>query len=365
MEEFHNLTTEKLKQLKNQYENEMSVLNGQQMVLKTAINSFYGAVANAGSRWNSIDLAEAITSSGQLSVKWAIDVINKYLNKTLKTQNVDYVIASDTDSAYIELKDLVKKLNITNKHKITDAIVKFCDIHLHKEIKNGFDDLAILMNAYDPQIKMARENIADRAIWTAKKHYVMNVLDSKGVRYDKPKLKMVGIEAIKSTIPMICKQKIKDGIQIIMEKDNTTLLSFIDEFRKEFRKLPFEEVAFPRGVNDLKKYTDRRTIYSKGVPLHVRGALLYNHYIDVYKLEKQYNKIQDGSKTKYSYLLVPNPIKENVISSPDILPKEFNLDKYIDYNTNFDKSFLAPLDSLCSVIGWKTDNSASLEGLFG
>ena len=363
---------QELAELEKEYEttkderlkDKISSLDAMQLAIKIAINAFYGSLANSGSRWFSIDLAEAITTSGQVSVKWAMKIVNDYLNKMFKT-NKDWVTGGDTDSIYLELKEVVKKLNSNNLEDQTNAIVKFCDVHLQKIIKDGFSELGELMNSYDPQIKMARENIANKVIWRAKKNYVMNVLDSKGIRYSEPKLKMTGLEAVKQIIPKVCRENMKEAIKIMMTKDEQSLIAYVAKFKKDFQKLPFNEVANPRGVNELTKYKDRDNIYKFKTPMHVRASLLYNHYILELGLDKKYPLIHDGNKMKFAYMKMPNPIKENVFAVIDTLPPELGLEEYIDYNTQFEKTFLNPVDSLASIMGWNTEEKASLESFFG
>lgn len=345
---------------KLEYKDLAAKYNSMQYALKISINSLYGAISNEYCRWYSIDLAEAITMSGQLSVKWAMYKINAYVQKMFKSDN-NFIVAGDTDSAIVGLSAIVDRLTNKDNESVCKALIKVCDQYIQVEIKNSFEELASRMGVENNKIRMARENIASRAIWTAPKHYAMNVMNSKGIQYDKPKLKIVGLEPVKSTIPMICKEKLKEAFRIILEEDNDNLLKFIDKFQKEFYTLPFSQVALPRGVSDIKKYMTNDT-YIKGTPINSRAAILYNALIK--KLELNLNKINDGSKMRFCYLTVPNPINENVIGAIDELPPEFGLDKYIDYDTQFDKTFLNPLDQLCQVIQWKTEDTASLEDFF-
>jgi len=207
---------------------------------------------------------------------------------------------------------------------------------------------------------MKREVIADRGIWTAKKRYILNVHDSEGVRYAKPKLKIMGIEAVKSSTPAVCRQAIIDALNIIMTKPEKELHTFIADFRQKFFKLPFEEVSFPRSVQNLTKYAKE----TKSVPIHVRGALLFNNNVARLKLQKKYELIKDGEKIRFSYLKMPNPLRDNVVSAISSLPSEFNIDQYIDYDTQFDKAFLEPLRAILHVINWHEEQQSTLEDFF-
>jgi DNA polymerase elongation subunit (family B) len=237
-------------------------------------------------------------------------------------------------------------------------------VELEKYIEGCYQELANYVNAYDQKMQMKRENIADRGIWTAKKRYILNVWDSEGVRYEEPKLKMMGIEAVKSSTPAPCRQMIKDALKLMMSGTEDEVIAYIEKCREKFEKLPPEQISFPRSVSDVQKYQSPATIYSKGTPIHVRGALLYNHYVKEKKLSHKYSIINNGEKIKFCYLKKPNPIHENIISFIQQFPKELNLDKYIDYELQFEKAFLDPLKSILDCIGWEVTKTATLDSFF-
>jgi DNA polymerase elongation subunit (family B) len=348
-------------------EKEIARCNNIQMAKKISLNSAYGAIGNQYFRYYKLANAEAITMSGQVSIRWIESKMNSYLNKILKTNDVDYVIASDTDSIYLNMGPFVETV-YKGREKTTEEVVGFldkvCSMEFEKYIESSYQELADYVNAYDQKMQMKRENIADRGIWTAKKRYILNVWDSEGVRYDEPKLKIMGLEAVKSSTPAPCRQKIKDALKIVMTKTEDEMISFIDNFRKAFNKLPPEEISFPRSINDVDKHKSSSTLYSKGTPIHARGALLYNHLIKEKKLDKKYAKIQNGEKIKFCYLKLPNPIHENVISYIQEFPKEFGLDKYIDYDLQFSKAFLEPMKVILDAIDWKVEKTVNLESFF-
>ena len=348
-------------------EREISRCNNIQMAKKISLNSAYGAIGNQYFRYYKLANAEAITMSGQVSIRWIERKMNSYLNKILKTNDVDYVIASDTDSIYLNMGPFVETV-YKGREKTTEEIVGFldkvCAMEFEKYIESSYQELADYVNAYDQKMQMKRENIADRGIWTAKKRYILNVWDSEGVRYDEPKLKIMGLEAVKYSTPAPCRQKIKDALKIVMTKTEDEMISFIDNFRKAFNELPPEEISFPRSINDVNKHKSSSTLYCKGTPIHARGAILYNHLIKEKKLDKKYAKIQNGEKIKFCYLKLPNPIRENVISYIQEFPKEFGLDKYIDYDLQFSKAFLEPMKVILDAINWKVEKTVNLESFF-
>jgi DNA polymerase elongation subunit (family B) len=346
----------------------ISKYNNIQMARKIQLNSAYGAIGNQYFRYYNLANAEAITLSGQLSIRWIEKKLNQYLNKHLKTENEDYVIAIDTDSIYLNLGPFVDKV-FSGREKTTESIVSFldkvCRLEFEKYIESSYQELATYVNAFDQKMFMKRETIADKGIWTAKKRYILNAWDIEGVRYTEPKLKIMGIEAVKSSTPAPCRQKIKDALKIIMTKTNDDLIEFIEDFRKDFQSLPVDSIAFPRSANNLRKFSSNLTIYGKSTPMHVRGALLYNFWIKEKKLTHKYPMILDGEKIKFVMLKTPNKINENVLAFLQSFPPEFGLDKHIDYDLQFEKSFLEPLKIILDIIGWKTEKINTLEFLFG
>ena len=348
-------------------EKEIARCNNIQMARKIQLNSAYGAIGNQYFRYYKLANAEAITLSGQVSIRWIENRMNKYLNKVLKTEDVDYVIASDTDSIYLNMGPLVESV-YKGREKTTEGVVTFlnkvCEMELEKYIDRCYQELADYVNAYDQKMFMKRENIAERGIWTAKKRYILNVWDSEGVRYEEPKLKMMGIEAVKSSTPAPCRTMIKEGLKLMMNGTEEDVIDFIDKCRVDFKNLPPEEIAFPRSVSDVVKYKSHADIYSKGTPIHCRGALLFNHYIKEKKLTNKYSLINNGEKIKFLYLKKPNIIQENVISFIQDFPTELGLDKYIDYDLQFEKSFVEPLKSILDAIGWNVEKTVNLELFF-
>ncbi len=366
---------QKMIQAKKQYEKkkskelekEIARYNNIQMAKKISLNSCYGAIGNQYFRYYKLENAEAITLSGQVAIRWIESKMNTYLNKILKTEDVDYVIASDTDSIYLHMGPLVETV-YKGREKTTESVVSFldkiCQMELEKYIESSYQELADYMNAYDQKMQMKRENIAERGIWTGKKRYILRVWDSEGVRYQEPKLKMMGIEAIKTSTPAPCRKMIKDAIQIIMTKDEDDVIEFIENCRKQFRSLKPEEIAFPRSVSEINKWVSKTTMYQKGCPIHVRGSILYNHYTKQKGLGDKYPAIQSGEKIKFVYLKKPNTIQENIFSFIQDFPRELELEKYVDYETQFNKSFVEPLRIILDSIGWSVEKSVNLDSFF-
>jgi len=282
----------------------------------------------------------------------------------MNTSGVDYVIAADTDSIYINMEEMVKALDTNDELVIVDTIDKFCEQIIQPKLNIWFQELADYMGAYQQKMQMKRETIASKGIWRGKKMYILNAWNVEGVQYSEPKLKISGIEAVRSSTPHVCRENIKKALSLIMNKSENDLQEFIAKFKDEFMTLPFEDVAFPRGINGMDEYKDSSTIYRKGTPVQVKGALIFNNMLKKYDL-KTIQPIQNGDKVKFAYLKMPNPVLDTVISvSDDYLPTEFNLDKYIDRELQFNKAFLVPITSITSVIGWDVEKRATLEDFF-
>jgi len=350
---------------KTQLLKEISRLNNLQMAMKIALNSAYGAMGNQYFRYFDLRMAEGITTSGQLSIRWMANKLNAFMNKTLKTEGKDFVIAIDTDSIYLSMEHLVESAcaGKTDDQKIK-FMDKICEDVFQPFIDKGYQELAEYMSAFAQKMVMKREVLADKGIWTAKKRYILNVHNSEGVQYAKPKIKVMGLEMVKSSTPAVIRSKLRDSIEVILKGDQKVLQEYIIEFRKEFNNLPVEEIAFPRGVNGMKQYAGS-PIYTKGTPIHVRGALLFNHYVKRKGLEKKHQLIRDGDKIRFVYVKKPNPFNEDVVAFSQELPKEFGLHQFIDYDKQFEKTFLDALDSVIEPLGWSVEEKSSLEDFFG
>ena len=352
---------------RNILKKEISKYHNIQLARKIQLNSAFGAIGNEFFRYYNIDMAEAITISGQLSIRWIEKHINDFLNQAVKTQDINYVIAIDTDSIYLDLGPLVKSVfpNETCKKKILNFLIKLSDTTLQKFIDKKYVELAEKMNAFEQMMHMKREAIADCGIWTAKKRYVLNVLVGEdGVILEEPEQKIMGIETARSSTPETVRLALAECIKLILNEDETALQKFVEYFRGEFEKKSVEEISFPRGCNNMDTYSDSTTICKKATPIAVRGALLYNHFLKKNKLQKKYSLIRDGDKVKFVYLIDPNPMGANVVSFPGKMPKEFDLGRFVDYHKQFDVAFATPLKTILNAIGWRLEQEQNLESLF-
>ena len=343
-----------------QLDKEIVTLENKQLAIKILLNSLYGALGNKHFHYFDIRLAEGVTLSGQLAIQWAEKAMNAAMNKLLQSEK-DYVVAIDTDSLYVNFGPLVKKLSPANPVFFLD---KICKEHFEPILQKAYEKLFKNMNAHKNRMVMAREGISDSGIWTAKKRYILNVHNNEGIQYKEPKLKIMGIEAIKSSTPEVVRDKFKKAFNLIISGTEAEAQRFIQDFRNEFKTLNPEQVAFPRRVSNITDWHDHKTIYKKSCPIHVRGSLLFNKHLKYNKLQQQYELITNGSRIKFCYLKLPNPIKENVIAFQDALPKELKLHNYVDYDLQFNKTFIEPLNLILHSIGWSAEEQTTLEDFF-
>ena len=351
---------------KRELENLIARYNNLQLAKKVSLNSAYGAMGSQYFRFYDLRMALGVTSAGQLSIRWIEAKINLYMNKILKTENIDYVIASDTDSIYLRLGELVNSVfKEIDTPKIIEFMDKVCEDKIQPYIDKSYEELADYVHAYAQKMIMKREGLSDKGLWTAKKRYILNVYNNEGVAYKEPKLKVMGLEMIKSSTPSAIREKMTEVTKVMLTGTELDVQEFIAQFKEEFKSLPPEEISFPRGLNGLFTYADPVSLYKKGTPIHVKGAILYNHFLKQHELTNKYPLIQEGEKLKFTYLKMPNPFKDMVISYPGRIPKEFNLDEYIDYDTQFEKAFLEPVKVILDCMGWRPEKTSTLESFFG
>lgn len=348
------------------------VLDATQNALKLIMNSFYGAYGNKHFRYFDIDIAEGITITGRVFIQYVIKKTNLYLNELFNTNNIDYVVFSDTDSMGITLLELIKQRGAENlpiKERIqlmdqfTEAHIKPFIDGLCKKFADYFN--CTTLSVYD----MKREVLADVGIWRKKKNYIMQIYDNEGVKYDPPELKVRGIQIRRSDTPIICRNAMEKCVDVLLNKSESELQGFISDFYNKFKKRNPKEIAFPKGVSDIDKWID--TYYDnhfhswkKGTPVHVKAAMAYNILRLQHGLQNELPSINNGNKIKFVYLVANNPTPFDVVGFIDDLPKEFGLHKFIDYEMQFDKSFKKPFLTLSTLTGKSIEEEPELEYLW-
>lgn len=344
---------------------EVATFSAKQQAYKISLNSLYGATANSYFRYNSRDISEGITTTGQLIIRYISKRLNVCLNSMFKTQDVDYVIFNDTDSAGLNLEYLVNKIfeDQSDKQKIVDFLDKFVKKYINPYLVQEFQRLADYLNAFENRLSMNREVIADKGLWRGKKNYILQMYDKEGIRYTTPKMKIMGIETAKSSTPNIVRDSLEKAIKIILNGNEDELQSFVKRFKDEFFSASVQDISFPRGVSDIDKWVSSNGTMAKGIPIHVRGSVVYNRLLKTIQTG-EYAPIKNGDKIKFVYLKVPNATQSHVIAFLDTLPPAFGLDKFIDRDAQFNKTFLEPLKSLASIVGWNTEKTNTLDMFF-
>lgn len=347
---------------KKEFGKQISSLNIYQNSRKVLLNALYGASANENFIFFNDDVAEAITSTGRLIIQTVSAAINEWLTKITGVKK-DYICYCDTDSCMVELGPIVEKYypNKTKK-EIVEIVDNICKDKITKVINDSCAILAQRTNAFENKISFKRETISDAGIFVAKKKYLLNVYNKEGVTYEKPKTKIVGLEIVRSSTPTVVRKILKEAVKVTLEEGEVPLQKFIKNEKQKYKLLTPEEIAFPRSVNNLGKYKSDSSIYNKGTPIAVRGALLYNYHIQPWN--KTYPNIKEGEKVKFLYLKVPNTIHENCIAFIDKIPQELKLDSYVDYETMWEKSFISPMESIIQGLGWSVEEKVTLDSLW-
>lgn len=352
--------------------NEVAKYSTMQESLKVCLNSVYGATGTQYFMFFDARSAEAVTTTGQAAIKWISVRLNEYMNKLLKTVDVDYIKYIDTDSVTLRMHPLVKHLYNNelpqDANVITDLLLKIFDTKILPYIDKMYDEFKSLINADENHLSLKIDTITRKALYLTKKRYIYEVVDAEGIRHDPPEMKIMGLQAIKSSTPAASREKLKQGIMKIFHGTEAECRKFSTDFKKEHDNLPIEDIAAPSGISNLSKYEDRNKIYKKGTQAHIKAALIYNKVIDDLNLSNKYRKINGGDKIKYVILKMPNPLHQEVIGFLDYMPIEiinaYNLNKYIDRKELFEKNFLSPYNDMVEGAGFKTGTRGSLDMLF-
>lgn len=370
-EEIQKLDLKAIPKLISEIEDHIGMLDATQQALKILANSGYGAIGNIAFRYFRIDIAEAITLTGQLALRYVSSKVDEYLNKLCGTKDVVYAIYGDTDSIYVTLDNWVKYNNVdeSDPNKVIDFMDDFVNKDLSPFICNTNEDLSSYIGAKENLLIMKREALGDSMIFRGKKNYIIQVYDNEFVRYSKPEIKMMGVETAKSSTAMIIRKKLEECFNIVINKDThepIELKGVVDEFRKEFDEVDIVSIASPRGIKDIDKWMDERGNILSGCPIHVRAAIVYNNFIaSDPDLKRRYEEIKNGSKIRFVKLKQPNLLHSHVVAFIDDIPDEMELDKYVDRKTQFEDTFMKPLESFTQLIDWDVRRTNSLTSLFG
>ncbi len=368
--QLENLSNEELNELYISYTAKALIQKNIEQAIKILINSLYGYLGSPYSRFYNMYIAEAITLTGQAIIRTSANLINDDLEKITGSKK-DRICGVDTDSNYIDLTDIVLSEKTGWYKKTDDEIVtlidKFCSTRLEKVITEGFDELFDKLNAYDPCIYMKREAIGS-GVFVQKKRYTMYVYDNEGVRYPKPKLKIIGLEAVRSSTPKFFREKLKTVYELMYTADQAEIYNEVNKIKDEFMKLPIMEIGKPSGVNGLGEYDNNSSelgSFSKGTPAGPKAAFTYNRLIKQMNLTDKHHLINSGDKIKTFNVKLPNPYKNDKIAILDKVPAEFNLEAYVDREGMFEDSFLSPITAVLGARKWHATRQVNLDDIFG
>lgn len=368
---FEQLSNEELLKQYEFHNNKALECNIIQMALKILLNSGYGAFANQYFQFFDLRLAESITRSGQCAVRWMEKWLNKFLNAYFHTDNEDYVITIDTDSLYLNLEYLINKVKekqpLLTDEECIDILDKFAHTVIEKQIEKGYDAFYDYTNSFENWMVMKRECLCSSGVFVAKKRYVLNVFDNEGVRYEKPKLKIKGLDVVRSSTPKAIKDDIKEIYKIILDKTENDVQNYILDVKEKYKKLSIDDISVISSVNNMEKYDPdyNKGQIPSGCPMHVRAAIAYNKMIKELNLTSKYQLIKSGDKIKYILLRTPNPSFSPVIAYLNYFPEEFELNNYIDYEKMFEKSFIGPVENITIPINWEWKKRNKISDLFG
>ena len=332
----------------------------QQHSAKILLNSLYGAMGTPYFRFFNIWCAEAITLTGQACTAQSYDVFNRFLQGILG-DTIDRVVAGDTDSAYVDLSDLIMKLYGTvDLNVVIDSVTKLCDTVLADKLEKRFEKFAKSLNSMKNTIDMKREVIG-AAVFVAKKNNVFEVYDNEGIRYATPRQKITGLEAIRSSTPKYFQAKLKEGYKILFQEDESLAHKFVSMVFTDTMKLKPDDVAGVSTANNIENFLVGECGYASGTPKHIKGAIAYNHLI---RDSDNYQPIRSGDKVSVIQLKVPNPINSPVLAYNDNFPSDLLDESYVDRELDYHKYFIKPYQRVLSIVKWNTARVASLEDFF-
>ena len=223
-----------------------------------------------------------------------------------------------------------------------------------------FDEFSMnLMNTSKNWFELERESIATGAIFIEPKKYACRVIDEEYTTFAEPKLKVKGMEIVRSSTPAFCREKIKEVVNLIIDTmDRQKVIDDIRYIREDFYKQDIEDIAFPRGVKTIDKYLGSRGNILSGCTIQARASINYNNLLNRFEINGKYNEIHQGDKIKFIYMKESNTVLngQNIIGFSEVLPEEFGLHKFIDMDIQFEKSFMSPIKKLFDAVGFGYPN---------
>ena len=313
-------------------------------------------------------MTKDFTETADWSVK-EISPSNDYVYDC-EVENVHTFVANDIlvhNSVYISLEDLLTKEQKKDK-AIYDRLLKFADGEGSKIISNIVDEFHDDFNVMEKKMVMSRENVISSAIFIKKKFYCMHTINEGGVSHDPPKLTIKGIRAIKVDVPAVCKVMLKELIVDILNGEYKAMYDKVIKFRKAYKKLPLYDIGLSISNNKMADYTpgpDGKLALR--TPMGVKASLMFNNWLDGENKKGKYTylkKISGGNKVKAVYLKKINPVNNKVIGFTEQAADEIdkNFRDYVDWETQFEKSFMVPLEQITDVVAGIDMRNTTAEG---
>jgi DNA polymerase elongation subunit (family B) len=344
--------------------------NSRQHAYKIKLNDVYGVFAINGWRYTDGNkfISKAITLTGQRLLQESIHNMNLYINDQLKNDiHKDYIITSDTDSLFIQCKDLIinryPELDLNNQEEVISKILELAtelQIMANKFI-GDFSKESFNLGKDEPHyFELKQEVVLDRGYFAGKRRYAMHIVNKEGVTVDE--LDVKGLDLMKSNFPPIFRKFGEHLInEIMFGREKTSIDKQILDFRTSIRTVDWRTILKPTGLKKMKEYIasppmtgDIFSRLGNKCPINTKAAIYYNDILRFKKLDKKYPTFQIGDKMFIAYLK-DNPYRIDVVGfngyndPPEIL--EF-VEKYIDRDGLFDSVMKNKLESLYSDLGW-------------
>ena len=279
------------------------------------------------------------------------------------------------NSAYYTIEPFVEEFLKKNPDASLSETVDFCDKFetsvVQPKIQENIDEFCYYLNAMDKsKCGGKREIIADRFILLKKKKYLCRLRANEATVFpdDAPKIKAMGVELIKSSTPKFSIEHMSEALPILFDGTQKDLREWFEKCKTEFKNAPISDIVANMTVNCVD-YDLRKNL---AIPINSRASLIYNEFIKKHNLEGSFNLIHAGDKIKYIYLKTPNTLGETIVNStgrsikktyPNVIAFiDYNfiqyIKDYIDYDTQFEKTLIKPLEFMANAINFTVKEKA-------
>lgn len=327
-----------------------------QHIQKIFLNSLYGVLGLPIFRFFDLDNALAVTASGQEVIKNSAKFVNELYNSQLLDAE-DYCVYIDTDSLYFSAMPLFKQSSKGYAHK--EFTIKLAR-GVEKKLNEYYDAMAKeLFFCTSHRLYIKGESVAETAVWIAKKRYAMNVVYDLESNLDvQNKMKVKGLDVVRSTFPPAFRNFMNEMMTDILAKvPKDEVDAKVLKFRKSLSTMHYLEIARNTAVKNISEYdthTGKLNDFLKKTPAHVKAALSYNALLKHFKIEHKYERITDGAKIKWVYL-IENPYKLDALAITGYNDPQQIVDiitNYIDYKALFQNELQKKIEDFYSALKW-------------